>query len=387
MLSTFRNADSFNQPLNDWNVSQVTAMGGMFSEASSFNQPLNDWNVSSVTSMKGMFRSADSFNQTLNDWNVSSVTNMFEMFQDATSFNQPISDWDIPQVAAMGDMFHGAAAFNQDISTWDVSSVRFMNDMFIDATNFDQNLGEWYVVLNSAEIDAAAAPGIVGTISAQNQFLRGQSITYGIGAGGDSGSFNITGGSDLNMNITSPAKSLYTVNITSAGGFGFSNHRVYNVTVTGFDTNSPPTVNAGPDQTDQTVDEGDTVTLSGTALDSDNDPLTYMWTHGSALPISLADDTALSTTFTAPAVTQDTTVTFTLAVSDDTDSVTDMVSVTITDTTPGSIPPAVLTNPSSYQHDPSRDITLDGGNAFARGVWSDGTTIWVADRIDGELYA
>ena len=141
--------------------------------------------------------------------------------------------------------------------------------------------------------------------------------------------------------------------------------------------NSSPTVNAGPDQT---VDEGDTVTLSGTASDSDNDPLTYMWTHDSALPISLADDTALSTTFTAPAVTQDTTVIFTLAVSDDTDSVTDMVSVTITDTTPGSIPPAV-------QRDSSRDITLDGANTLPRGVWSDGTTIWVADRLDGELYA
>ena len=473
MFATFHNADSFNQPLNDWNVSSVTGMGDMFRSADSFNQPLNDWNVSSVTGMSNMFRSADSFNQPLNDWNVSSVINMFEMFRDATSFNQPISDWDIPQVTVMDDMFRGAAAFNQDISTWDVSSVRFMNDMFTDAANFDQNLGEWYVVLNSTEIDAADAPGVVGTISAQNQFLRGQNPTYAIGAGGDSGSFNITGGSDLNMNITSPAKSLYTVNITSAGGFDFSNHRVYNVTVTGFGTNSPPTVNAGLDQTvdegdtvtlsgtasdsdndsltymwthdsalpisladdtalsttftapavtqdttvtftlavsdatdsvtdtvsvtitdttpsntqptvnagpDQTVDEGDTVTLSGTASDSDNDPLTYMWTHDSILPITLADDTALSTTFTAPAVTQDTTVIFTLAVSDDTDSATDTVSVTITDTTPGSIPPAV-------QRDSSRDITLDGANTLPRGVWSDGITIWVADRLDGELYA
>ena len=222
MFATFHNADSFNQPLNDWNVSSVTGMGDMFRSADSFNQPLNDWNVSSVTGMEGMFRSADSFNQPLNDWNVSSVINMFEMFRDATSFNQPISDWDIPQVTVMDDMFRGAAAFNQDISTWDVSSVRFMNDMFTDAAAFDQNLGEWYVVLNSTEIDAADAPGMVGTISAQNQFLRGQNPTYAIGAGGDSGSFNITGGSNLNMNITSPAKSLYTVNITSAGGFSTS---------------------------------------------------------------------------------------------------------------------------------------------------------------------
>ena len=74
---------------------------------------------------------------------------------------------------------------------------------------------------------------MVGSISAQNQYLNGQTPTYAIGTGGDLGSFNITGGSNLNMNISSPAKSLYVVNITSAGGFDFSNHRVYNVTVTG----------------------------------------------------------------------------------------------------------------------------------------------------------
>ena len=382
MEGMFRNADSFNGNLSGWDVSQVTSMNNMFRGASSFNQTLNDWNVSSVTNMEGMFRNAASFDQPLNDWNVSSVFNMFEMFQDATSFNQPISDWDIPQVSDMEDMFRGAAAFNQDISTWDVSSVRFMAGMFTDATNFDQNLGEWYVVLNSTEIDAAAAPGVVGTISAQNQFLRGQSITYGIGAGGDSGSFNITGGSNLNMNITSPAKSLYTVNITSAGGFGFSNHRVYNVTVTGFDTNSQPTVNAGPDQT---VDEGDTVTLSGTASDSDNDPLTYMWTHDSDLPITLADDTALSTTFTAPAVTQDTTVTFTLAVSDATDSVTDMVSVTITDS-PGLTPTAAdsITDAGALKLFGPRGIATftSGGSTYAAVAAFDDSGVQILDITD-----
>ena len=37
-----------------------------------------------------------------------------------------------------------------------------------------------------------------------------------------------------------PAKSLYLVNITSTGGLGTNNHRVYNVTVTGIDTTTPP---------------------------------------------------------------------------------------------------------------------------------------------------
>ena len=93
----------------------------------------------------------------------------------------------------MFGMFYNAAAFNADLSGWNVSRVTDMTGMFQGAASFQQNLGTWYVVLNNTSINAAAAPGIVGTISAQNQFLRGQNPTYAIGTGGDSGSFNITG--------------------------------------------------------------------------------------------------------------------------------------------------------------------------------------------------
>ena len=65
-------------------------MRWMFDGALSFNQPLNDWNVSNVTSMFYMFFKASSFNQPLNDWNVSNVTDMRLMFWNATSFNQPL---------------------------------------------------------------------------------------------------------------------------------------------------------------------------------------------------------------------------------------------------------------------------------------------------------
>ena len=37
----FYNAHSFNQPLNKWNVSNVTDMHRMFDAATSFNQPLH----------------------------------------------------------------------------------------------------------------------------------------------------------------------------------------------------------------------------------------------------------------------------------------------------------------------------------------------------------
>jgi len=41
----FYRAVLFNQPLNNWNVSNVRNMGSMFCAAKSFNQPLTNWNV------------------------------------------------------------------------------------------------------------------------------------------------------------------------------------------------------------------------------------------------------------------------------------------------------------------------------------------------------
>ena len=79
----FYEASSFNQPLNNWNVSNVKDMRIMFYDASSFNQPLNNWNVSNVKNMRGMFRGARSFNQPLNKWNLSNLRNMQFMFCEA----------------------------------------------------------------------------------------------------------------------------------------------------------------------------------------------------------------------------------------------------------------------------------------------------------------
>ena len=60
-LKIFDGASSFNQPLNDWNVSNVEDMEQMFKNATSFNQPLNNWDVSNVTDMRRMFEEASSF--------------------------------------------------------------------------------------------------------------------------------------------------------------------------------------------------------------------------------------------------------------------------------------------------------------------------------------
>ena len=326
MIHMFRGATSFNQPLSSWDVSSVKDMRYMFYGATSFNQPLNSWDVSSVTTMVDMFRGATSFNQPLNSWDVSSVTSTAGMFYQAFSFNQPLSSWDVSSVTSTADMFYGATSFNQDISSWDVSRTNDMNSMFHGADSFDQNLGEWYIVPDDTTLESDDPTRVVGGISAQNPFLDGQNPTYGIGPGGDSDAFEINGAS-LTLKAA-PTKDLYTVTVTSAGGFGSDNSRTFDVVISNF--NHHPTASAGADRT---VPEGSTVALNGTAADDDlEDTLTYLWTHDSTdLNIAIDDASSPDTFFTAPQVAADTTVTFTLAVSDGTATITDQVTITIAD--------------------------------------------------------
>jgi surface protein len=144
MQLIFGDATSFNQPLDNWDVSQVTNMFAMFSGATSFNQPLNNWDVNNVTDMYGMFYGAESFDQPLNNWDVSQVTNMRRMFEEASSFNQPLDNWDVSQVTNMIGMFTSATAANPDVSNWDVSSVGRMRNMFEDSNLSIENLTSIY---------------------------------------------------------------------------------------------------------------------------------------------------------------------------------------------------------------------------------------------------
>ena len=99
-------------------------------------------------------------------------------------------------------------------------------------------------------------------------------------------------------------------------------------------TNSAPTANAGADQT---VDGGDTVTLSGTGSDPDaGDTLTFSWSQIEGPSVTLSDPNAASTTFTAPtAAVSDQLLTFRLSVSDGSLNRFDNVDVTVRGTGSG----------------------------------------------------
>ena len=85
---------------------------------------------------------------------------------------------------------------------------------------------------------------------------------------------------------------------------------------------------------DQTVDEGDPVRLDGRESTApDDEELTYSWRQTRGRPtVTLEGARTVRPSFTAPDVTADTRLTFTLTVSADGESDTDTVNVTVLDT-------------------------------------------------------
>ena len=356
MSGMFQSADRFNGDLSGWDVSQVRDMHHMFSFAERFNGDVSGWDVSSVRSVKMMFQEANAFNGDVSGWDVTSVTDMSGMFWGADAFNGDISGWDVLQVRDMNGMFLGADAFNQDISGWDVSQVRDMRDMFDGADSFNQNLGRWYIVLDDASIDIGEAPGVVGSVRAQNSYLDGQDPVYGIGAGGDSDAFEMDG-SDLVMKVT-PAKDSYTVTVTSAGGFGSGNSRTLEVSVDQ-PPNSPPSVEAGPDKT---VQEGETVELAGSGSDPEGGQLTHLWSHDSQMDVRFADPASPATTVVAPRVDVDTAITLTLTATDaGALSASDSMVLTVLDVPDDTTGPAPALSAPALTNASSVSVAVDFG--------------------------
>ncbi|WP_299114089.1 BspA family leucine-rich repeat surface protein [uncultured Winogradskyella sp.] len=136
-------------------LSQVTNAYAMFASCRSLtgNSSFNNWDVSNITNMEGMFAATDIFNQDIGNWNVSNVTNMSSMFLDCYFFNQDIGNWDVSNVTDMSSMFYSVfnssviLPFDQDLSNWDITSLENTTLMFrnlaLSTENYDALLIGW----------------------------------------------------------------------------------------------------------------------------------------------------------------------------------------------------------------------------------------------------
>ena len=126
------------------------------------------------------------------------------------------------------------------------------------------------------------------------------------------------------------------------------------------DANAAPTANAG---TNQTVNEGDTVTLGGSGSDPDPEDttLSYVWTQTAGPTVTLGDATAATTTFTAPDVSADAALVFSLTVVDSHGTSSPPAAVTVTVTVPNDAPTADAGDPRTVNQ--GATVTLDASDS------------------------
>jgi surface protein len=156
MGGMFKCATAFNQPLNNWDTSNVTTMYEMFfgiydNGNMDYGEHLNSQNGNQYiimgtweddnTSVQ-ICKQSTAFNQPLNNWDTSNVINMSHMFS-GTNFNQPLNTWNTSNVKYMSNMFY-RSSFNQPLSNWSVSGVTNMYKMFY-RSSFNQSLSNWYI--------------------------------------------------------------------------------------------------------------------------------------------------------------------------------------------------------------------------------------------------
>ena len=77
----FYKAIHFNEPIEQWNISNVNSTFFMFGHAKDFNQCIGNWDISNVSDMRYMFCGASNFDKSLKNWNVNDekveIANMF----------------------------------------------------------------------------------------------------------------------------------------------------------------------------------------------------------------------------------------------------------------------------------------------------------------------
>ena len=211
----------------------------------------------------------------------------------------------------------------------------------------------------NAGTDQTVNDGDLVTLSGSGTDPEDEALSYSWSQTGGSPTVTLTGATTATPsftapNLTSDVTLTFTLTVTAGGA---SDTDTVNVTVRA--DNDDPTANAG---TDQTVNDGDLVTLSGSGTDPEDEALSYSWSQTGGSPtVTLTGATTATPSFTAPNLTSDVTLTFTLTVTAGGASDTDTVNVTVLAERPADdtdLPPPVFLSANA-----GPDQTVDEGDA------------------------
>ena len=443
MDGMFNGATAFNQPLSEWDVSQVAFMTFMFFGATSFDQNLGNWyvvpedtayatseetlNVTTISAQNGIL---DGHSPTYgiglgDDSGLFNMTGSTLMFKDTPSVGSHAANvtasegsvfegennWRVleiavagtgtdttpPTITLIGDNPYtiqaGSTYVDPGYSCED--NVDGDKDLRLQLDDSELNVnapGDYTITYtctdSSGNIGTATRTVIVvGAYNAPPVItINGSSeLTIQAGSAYEDAGATCTDETDGPLQVTTTGTANTdtpgTYHITyactdSSGNESTATRQVRVVAVGPPEDNNPPRVNAGPDQT---VGEGDTVALSGSAADPDagDSVVSYSWSAPQGSGITFADGSSASTTFTAPAVDGDATFTLTLTAGDGTDSGSDGVDVTVKET--GS---AFITTWRTTSDNEA--ITIPGTGTYDV-VWGDGTFSDAASG-DGEFF-
>ena len=136
----------------------------------------------------------------------------------------------------------------------------------------------------------STTPDVGKTLSYQWSQVSGDKVTFSPSSSASIISF---------ISPAVPANQIKSLKLalTVDDGYGGKDTTTFDVIV--LHVNHPPVVKVNPDQV---VDEGSTVSLTGTATDPDNDQLTLAWGQYSGPSVQLSSNSNTATSFTAPSV-------------------------------------------------------------------------------------
>ena len=182
-----------------------------------------------------------------------------------------------------------------------------------------QNVNEIPTITSPSEFSVLEAETAIAKLTATDPDTSLNQLIWSILSGADRSHFTLSSSGALSFNSAKDFESPddfdtdgdYKLTVRVSDGSLFT---TANLNITLQNINEIPIVNAGEDQLN--VEEGTVVTLTGRGEDPENTTLSYAWAQTEGLNVALSNQNTANASFTAPSVTEDTTLRFSLTVTD-----------------------------------------------------------------------